>query len=284
MIFEFWFMLPVAILIATIAMGSGVEGATFFSPFFMIVLGLDAVTAIGTGLITEVFGFGSGLYAYYRRGAIDYQMGGQLLLVTVPAALFGVWVAHFVPADILKAILGMGLVIVAISFLRTPDDELEQQLDARAHQPTGHAERCLVTADGKQHCYTVFNRAEGLLTGGIGGTFIGMLSTGLGELNGYLLLQRCRIPSTIAIATSVFVVAITALAASVTHAVQLAAADAEAFQQVLRILLFTIPGVLVGGQLGPAVAARIPDETLERGMGVLFLLVAAIVIADAALM
>ena len=284
MLFEFWFMLPVAVLIATIAMGSGVEGATFFSPFFMIVLGLDPVTAIGVGLITEVFGFSSGLYAYYTRDAIDYKMGRELLLVTVPAALFGVWVAHFVPADILKAILGMGLIIVAMSFLRTPDDDLEQQFDARAQQPKERAERCLVTTDGTQHCYTVFNRAEGLLTGGIGGTFIGMLSTGLGELNGYLLLQRCRIPSTVAIATSVFVVAITALAASVTHAVQLATADAEAFSQVLRILLFTVPGVLVGGQLGPAVAARIPDETLERGMGVLFLLVAAIVIADAALM
>ena len=30
--FEYWFMLPVAILFATTAMASGVEGATFFDP------------------------------------------------------------------------------------------------------------------------------------------------------------------------------------------------------------------------------------------------------------
>lgn len=276
-------MLPAAIAIATIAMGAGVEGATFFSPFFIIVLGLDPTTAIGAGLITEVFGFSSGLYAYYRRGAIDYQMGMQLLLVTVPAALFGVWVAHFIPADILKAILGMGLVVVAISFFRTPDHDLMNQMDARAQQSGDRAERRVVTTDGTRHCYTVFNRTEGLFTGSIGGTFIGMLSTGLGELNGYLLLQRCRIPSTIAVATSVFVVALTALAASVSHAVQLASADAATLHQVTSLLVFTVPGVLIGGQLGPRAAAKIPDDVLEKGMGVLFLIVATVVLAEAAL-
>ena len=280
MTLEFWFMLPVAIVIATIAMGSGVEGATFFSPFFIIVLGLDPTTAIGAGLITEVFGFSSGLYAYYHRKLIDYQMGLQLLAVAVPMALFGTWVAHFVADDLLKTILGMGLVAVAFSFFRTPDEEMIEQMDERANQPTEHAERCLVTADGEEICYSVFNRTEGLITGGIGGTFIGMLSTGLGELNGYLFLQRCRVPSSVAVATSVFVVAFTALAASASHVVQFAQADVATLNQVLSLLLFTVPGVLIGGQLGPAASRRIPDEKLELGMGVLFLLVAAVMLIE----
>jgi uncharacterized membrane protein YfcA len=41
-----------------------------------------------------------------------------------------------------------------------------------------------------------------------------MISTGLGELNGYFLLQRCRVPSKVSVATSIFVVALTALSAS----------------------------------------------------------------------
>ena len=60
MSFEYWFMFPVAILVATTAMASGVEGATFFTPIFLLVLGLPIEVAIGTGLITEVFGFASG--------------------------------------------------------------------------------------------------------------------------------------------------------------------------------------------------------------------------------
>ena len=67
----------------------GVEGATFFTPTFILALGLSPEIAIGTGLITEVFGFASGLSAYARRRLIDYRLGGSLLIVTIPMALLG---------------------------------------------------------------------------------------------------------------------------------------------------------------------------------------------------
>ncbi len=84
----------------------GVEGATFFTPTFILALGLSPEIAIGTGLITEVFGFASGLSAYARRRLIDYRLGGSLLIVTIPMALLGTWVAGLVAADILKAPFG----------------------------------------------------------------------------------------------------------------------------------------------------------------------------------
>ena len=63
MTLEYWYMLPVAILVATVAMASGVGGATFFAPILIIGLRLPPEIAIGIGLITEVFGFASGLFA-----------------------------------------------------------------------------------------------------------------------------------------------------------------------------------------------------------------------------
>ncbi|WP_022834333.1 sulfite exporter TauE/SafE family protein [Salisaeta longa] len=282
-LFEFWYMLPVSVVFATVALGSGVEGATFFSPFFILVLGLDPMTAIGAGLITEVFGFSSGLYSYVRRRLIDYRMGGQLLAVAVPMALAGTYAAHFIADDILKTILGMGLVAVAISFVRTPDAETVSALNDDAVVDADEAERCVTPSDGEEVCYRVFNRTEGLFTGGIGGLFIGMVSTGLGEMNGYLLLQRCRIPSRVAIATSVFVVAVTALVASAGHVVEFVRAGGDQLTQLLHLLLWVVPGVVVGGQVGPAVAERIPDRVLELGMGVLFLLVSGILLAEVAL-
>jgi len=38
--FAFWYMLPIAVIFSTVALGTGVEGATFFSPFFILALGL----------------------------------------------------------------------------------------------------------------------------------------------------------------------------------------------------------------------------------------------------
>ncbi len=54
---EYWFMLPISTIIATIAMASGVEGATFFTPLFILALGLPPEIAIGTGLITIALAF-----------------------------------------------------------------------------------------------------------------------------------------------------------------------------------------------------------------------------------
>ena len=212
MTFQYWYLLPISILVATTAMASGVGGATFFSPIFILLLRLPPDVAIGTALITEVFGFASGVYAYSHKKLIDYRLGIMLLTATVPLALLGTWLAGIVPSQILKIILGMGLLAVSMSFLRAPDHKEVETLDRdigdeHREQPAG---TILVTAQGEEIKYTVCNRTEGSILAGIGGLFVGLISTGLGEMNGYFLLQRCRVPSKISVATSVFVVAVTA--------------------------------------------------------------------------
>jgi uncharacterized membrane protein YfcA len=280
---EFWYMLPIGIVIATIAMASGIGGATFFAPLFILGLGLSPELAVGSGLVVEVFGFGSGVYAYVRRGLIDYRIGGTLLSATVPAAIAGTVIAHYADADVLKLILGMGLVAVAISFLRAPDEETEEALEAQAREDPGEADTCLVTTDGDEICYTVCNTTEGRLLSGIGGLFVGMVSSGLGELNGYFLLQRCRVPSSVAVATSVFVVAITALIASGGHVYQVAHDGLTGLATMGNLLLFTVPGVVLGAQLGPEVARRVPDRVMEIGLGVLFTITAGLLLFEAGL-
>jgi uncharacterized membrane protein YfcA len=282
MTLQYWYIFPIAILIATIAMASGVGGATFFSPLFILALGLPPEVAIGTGLITEVFGFASGLFAFIRKRLIDYSLGLTLLIVTIPFALVGTWVAGLVDAEILKVILGVGLFAVALSFLRAPEHKDVVRMNDAIEEEYGgdKAETCLVTADGEQVCYTVCNKTEGRLIAGVGGLFVGMISTGLGELNGYFLLQRCRVPSKVSVATSVFVVALTALSASAGHFYRFSQAGDEVLNTVLSIVIFTVPGVIIGGQLGSRVASRVPQHTLERGLGVLFILVGALTLGE----
>jgi len=48
MTLDFWFMLPISVVFATTAMASGVEGATFFTPLFILALGLPPEIAIST--------------------------------------------------------------------------------------------------------------------------------------------------------------------------------------------------------------------------------------------
>lgn len=142
-------------------------------------------------------------------------------------------------------------------------------MDAAATEEYGgsRATTTLVTASGETISYRVCNRTEGMLIAGIGGLFVRLISTGLGEPNGFFLMRRCRVPSKVSVATSAFVAALTAVAASVAHFVSFARAGGGILTTALSIVIFTLPGVIVGAQVGSLVASRIPQRLLERFPG-----------------
>ena len=121
---ELWWVFPAAIVFSTIAVGSGVSGALFFSPFFMLVVGLAPVQAVGVGLLTEVFGMGNGLRSCVTARTIDYATSRWLLLGAVPSVIAGALVADRLSATVLKIIFGGGLLMLAafLVLVRTPEE------------------------------------------------------------------------------------------------------------------------------------------------------------------
>ncbi|MFC7131198.1 sulfite exporter TauE/SafE family protein [Haloferax chudinovii] len=106
---EHWWVFPVSVLFSMSALSSGVSGALFFSPFFMLVVGLSASQAIGAGLMTEVFGMGNGLLNYVRQRVVDYATAKWLLVGAVPTVVVGAFAAHYVPTTLLTILFGVGL-------------------------------------------------------------------------------------------------------------------------------------------------------------------------------
>ncbi len=75
----------------------------------------------------------------------------------------------------------------------------------------------LVDAKGNEYKYTICNKNMGRVFAVVVGAFLGMISVGLAELQDYHLIARCRVPSPVAIATSIYVVVVTVLIASAGH-------------------------------------------------------------------
>ena len=104
---QYAFMLPVATLVATTCQLCGIGGAALFSPIFLLVfpyLGpeypLDSpAAAIASALLTEVFGFASGLTGYARRGLVSWPVAAQFASVTVPCAFIGALAVGSLAAD-----------------------------------------------------------------------------------------------------------------------------------------------------------------------------------------
>jgi len=280
----YWFLLPISVVIAAVANGAGIGGATFFSPLFILALGLEPEVAIGVALITEVFGFASGVVAHARARTIDWKLARLLAMASIPAAIIGSLVARYIPPEILKAVLGLGLLAIAIAFLRHRDSDREDDAIARGDgvvQPA--VTRVIETRSGEVIEYQLCRRNEGVWFAGLGGMFVGLISTGLGELNSYALVVRCRIPTRISVATSVVTVAVTALAAGATHVLGFIGEGASTMNVVLSIVIFTVPGVLIGGQLGPSLTHRASEKMLLRSLGWLFIGVGILTLGEALL-
>ena len=272
---EYWYLFPTSILIATIAMASGIGGAVFFSPLFMVVLKLDPAVAIGTALMTELFGFSSGVYAYWRRRLIDFKLGRGLLLFSIPAAVVGSFSTELFPAAVLKTIFAVGIIFIGWQLYSSYRHEEKERLTKQIEEESRPGcETVLIDAAGNEYRYTIANKNEGRVFAAIGGWFLGMISVGLAELQEYELLARCRVPSPVAVATSIFVVVVTVLIASAGHFYNFAtSADSTILKQVFSIVTFTIPGVIVGGQIGPLVQTRLNPDVTKVAIAFLFVAV-----------
>ncbi len=48
--------------------------------------------------------------------------------------------------------------------------------------------------------------------------------------------------------------------------------------QVLNIIIFTIPGVIIGGQIGPSLQKKLPEDVMKIGVSILFVFVGGLML------
>ena len=252
---SYWFMFPVGICVATIAMFIGIGGAIMFSPFFMLALNLEPVLAMGAGLTIEIFGFSSGVVGYSRTKSIRYDIVKKLIIFTLPATVIGVAIGRLVSGDILRGLLGALILYLAFHFLR-------RSMKKAQENPNG-----TIAVKHPQ----VDNVVRGINT--FGGLLMGMISSGLGEVNQYNFLQRMGLPVRNSSGTSVFLVATSAFIGVCAHLYFLVSSgDIGVFSLVLSIIVFAVPGVIIGAQIGSRLSQRVNHQFMYRFVGSLFII------------
>lgn len=273
--FDNWFLFPISILVATTAMSTGIGGAVFFSPIFILGLKLEPTVAIGTALVTELFGFSSGLLAYMKAKLIDFKLGKEILMLSVPGAVIGVYLSEKFPASILKAIFAVGIIFIGAQIFTSWREEQKEKLNKEIAEGSnkGTHGSSLTDARGKKYFYTVCNKSMGAVFAAVGSTFLGMISVGLAELMEYHLVAKCRVPSPVAVGTSIFVVVVAVFVASVGHIVGFVNERRETIVEALNVAMFTVPGVIVGGQIGPRIQAKVNPDKMKVAISCIFLIV-----------
>ena len=230
-----WLSLPAGILIATMVSTVGIGGGILWMPFLLIILKVRPDTAVVTSLLIQTAGMGSGAIAYWRQRQVDVRLAGLILVYAVPGIGCGVLLTRILAPDHLELILGMITLTTATIFV-SASDKYGQGGRQRAEH---HA--------GRRYGWVVSFMAIAS----------GMLSISIGEWLVPLLRNKLALRMGAAVATSVAVIFGTCVLGAGAHLLLGGMAD-------LPSLLWAVPGVLIGGQIGPRITERINDRVLKE--------------------
>lgn len=246
---SFWYLLPIGIVIATLYTSTGISGANFWAPVYLLWLKIDPLVGFWLALVSMLFGSIGGLIGHTRHKTINYFLVKKYLLVTVPFAFFGALLIPFVNPLVLFFLFG-SFVIVYGSYLFHKTHKTEQpKMDK--HE--------------KIHYFL----------GSIGGFLTGLISVGLGKL----ILPHCIkhkrvIHHSEAVGTTLVIVFVTSIVAVLTRLNPIFIESLKlSFEPVVSMLIYVIPGVLIGGQIGPVIAKRLNLKTMKIYIAILLILI-----------
>ncbi len=259
-----------------------------FTPAFLFLLPamdpafprLTAHQAIAMGLIVPFVGYTSSSAAYCVRRMVAFDVARPLLTASVPMAVAFSFVSTAVPPRWLLLAFGAILFLLACLLMRgrgvraAAGEPTEGPADRPGGLPRRHTSR-----DGRVFTYRFRAGRVERAASAVGGAFVGLTGMGAGAIVTTLLHARHGLPVHLATATSVFVVSLTVLAAALTHALLALQRNIALPWGVAGTMALA---VLLGGQIAPRLAPRLPEAALRRALIGTFLLLGVLMLARGA--
>ncbi|NJD75909.1 MAG: sulfite exporter TauE/SafE family protein [Candidatus Methanoperedens sp.] len=250
--FTFWYLFPVGIIIAIFSMSAGISGANFWIPVYIFFIRIDPLISFWLALITMLFGFGSGVARNIYQGTIDWYIVKQYLVPSIPAAVIGSLLASYVNGNHLLLIFSSFIFIFGL-----------YQLIA-----------CIVSRKEKLKHRRIYWEI-----GFVGGFLKGLIATGLGKLimPGMWDHERIKSPSQVIGSTVVILFIIDFVAALMRMKPDFVNELIENRTTIFNVLVFVVPSVIIGGQIGPQTIRGAAASHLKIYVSIMLILVSILI-------
>lgn len=235
MVPENWLAFPTGILIATVVSAIGLGGGILWMPFFLIVMKLRPETAVLTSLLIQTAGMTSGSIAFFMQKKVDVKLALIMLAIAFPGIIAGACLANVLPAHYIEIILGVMVMMTAFVFVSTNEKYTE------LGEPRAEYDRI-----PKYSWVPAF-----------ASVISGMLSISMSEWLIPVMRSKLSLRMSAAIATCIVIAMGTCLMGSTIHLIMGGKAN-------FAIVAYGVPGVLIGGQIGPRITTRINERMLKE--------------------
>lgn len=254
----------------------GVGGGILIVPMLTLALHLPIHIAIGSSLVAIVATSCTAASIYTKNRLTNVKLGLLLETATAPGAIVGGLVVALLASSLLSALFGVILIYVAYTMLvrQSPiaegnpvEGNSAKSNDAPANSSQWLSNSYYDRSLSKLVTYKVSHIPQGLGAGFFSGALSSLLGIGGGVVQVPILNMVMGLPMKPTIATSTFMIAITATVGALIHYYH-----GHVYPIIVAPL---IVGVFLGARLGAELAQRVRGTLLRRIFGV-FLFVTAL--------
>ncbi|MHC1726301.1 MAG: sulfite exporter TauE/SafE family protein [Syntrophobacteraceae bacterium] len=231
----FWMAFPAGICIATIVTIVGFGGGLLWMPFLLMALSIDPATALLTSLLIQIAGTASGSYAYVRNKKADVRLAVLLLTVGLPGLALGAYIGSSLTLTHIGLFIGMvslGTALLFVSSNHRYGDEGNERVELRK---------------AGRHSWIA----------GVMAVMCGMLTINIGEWLVPVMQKKMHLKMSNSVATCVMITCGMSILGAAAHFLMSSKPN-------LTAMMWGIPGVLIGGQIGPLLITKIDERQLKE--------------------
>ena len=175
---------------------AGMSAAAVIGPMLITFLGVPAYQAVGIGLASDVLASAVSAWTYKKNGNLDIKNSLALLLSVLGATVIGSLIAKLVPEQAMSGTMQIAMIIIGLKFIIKPVTNTKEQMLEESKK----------------------KRIIKSIVGGIAIGFIcGFVGAGGGTMMLFVLTVFLGYEMHIAVGTSFFIMAFTALTGGVSH-------------------------------------------------------------------
>ncbi len=229
---------------------AGLSAAAVIAPMLITFLNIDAYTAVGIALASDVLASAVSAYTYKKNDNIDVKNGFIILISVLLFTTIGSYVASLVPSKtagnvsiVMTAVLGLRFILKPVT---TTKENMNQVPKAK-------------------------RVVQSIVIGSLIGFVCGFVGAGGGLMMLFAFTSILRYELKTAVGTSVFVMTFTALTGAISHFTIGELPD-------LTILLLCIIFTLIWARVGAYIANKTTEKKLNIITGVILLSLGIIMI------
>ena len=230
---------------------AGMSAAAVIGPMLITFLDVPAYQAVGIGLASDVLASFISALTYKKNKNLDVKNSLPLLASVLAMTVVGSLVAKMLPERAMSNTMQIALIIIGLKFIIKPVKTTREQMECIPEK-------------------------QRIIKSVIGGCVVGYICGFVGAGGGMMLLlvltSFLGYELHIAVGTSVFIMAFTALTGSISHFVIGGVPD-------IPVLVLCVVFTLIWARIASKIANKSEAKVLNRVVGVVMILTSIVILA-----